>query len=462
MAAKSRCRTLCDMSRKTLAILFTVTCVAQAIVCGFFFWSAGQRGLGVTDMTGDDTAYRKYALNLIQYGTFTYSDAPPLYPDAVRTPAYTMFIAAAYRVMGNWYAVLILQASLCSFGPVLLYVSVKRFHEKAALVAAYLLAIDPTRLYWSTTLMTDGLTLLTTLGAVFFFTRWMDAKRWTFLAGSGALIGLSILIRPINILLWVPLAVIVMIVLGWKSWRKWLPQVALFAACVGIVVAPWSIRNRIQLGTWQLSVIGTYSFAYANALLFSNYADGSSLKDLYDNFYRRIKIDEDPVRAVSFEFEEEYKQFAAEKIRGRWIKYGIWHTYKTIPLFLNDGLRQPAEALSLIPSGEQPNLTDLFLSSGALSKLQVFAMNMPQQAALLLLGTSFWLLVYLGALYGLWQAWVKGTPESRSMALLCVFMVAYYVAVSSGPVGQPRYRLPIEPWLFLLAAYGVARRLKTS
>jgi 4-amino-4-deoxy-L-arabinose transferase-like glycosyltransferase len=373
-----------------------------------------------------------------------------------------MFIAAAYRVMGNWYAVLILQALLCSFGPILLYLSVRRFHEKAALVAAYLLALDPTRLYWSTTLMTDGLTLLTTLGAIYLFTRWMQDKRQVWLAGSGGLIGLSILIRPINILLWIPLTIIVLIVLGWKKWRVWLPQAALFVMCVGLVVAPWSIRNRIQLGTWQLSVIGTYSFAYANALLFSNYADGSSLEDLYASFYRRIKIDQDPVRAVSFEFEQEYKDFAAEKIDGRWFKYGIWHTYKTIPLFLNDGLRQPAEALSLIPSGAQPNLTDLFLSRGAFSKLQAFAGSMPQQATLLFIGTSFWLLVYLAALYGLWMAWVKGTLESRSMALLCVFMVAYYVAVSSGPVGQPRYRLPIEPWLFLLAAYGVARRLKTS
>lgn len=449
------------MSRKTLVILFAVTCLAQALVSGLFFWFASQRGVGVTDMTGDDAAYRKYALNLIEYGTFSYSDRPPMYPDAVRTPAYTIFIAAAYRVMGSWYAVLILQALLCSFAPILLYVSVRRFHEKAALVAAYLFALDPTRLYWSTTLMTDGLTLLTTLGAVYLFTQWMDRKRAILLAGSGGLIGLSILIRPINILLWVPLALVVLVVSGWKSWRVWVPQAALFILCVGVVVAPWSIRNRIQLGTWQLSVIGTYSFAYANAVLFAHHADGTPLKELYADFYQRAHDDTDPGRSVSFEFENEYKRFAVEKINGRWVKYGAWHLYKTLPLFLNDGLRQPLDALGLLPAGEQPNLSDLVLS-GDITNLRAFVTDNPQQATLLFLGTGFWLLIYSGAVYGVWRAWKTGGPEARCMALLLVFLILYYAAFSSGPVGQPRYRLPMTPWLFALAAYGVARRGQTS
>jgi hypothetical protein len=49
-----------------------------------------------------------------------------------------------------------------------------------------------------------------------------------------------------------------------------------------------------------------------------------------------------------------------------------------------------------------------------------------------------------------------GEPQNRTILLLLFFWVLFILAVS-GPVASPRYRLPIEPALMVLAGAGFYR-----
>ncbi len=73
------------------------------------------RWASVPDWNVDALGYHQLAVNLLEHGAFSISTAPPLQPDAIRTPGYPAFIALVYLIFGvSPQAVLLLQVILDS------------------------------------------------------------------------------------------------------------------------------------------------------------------------------------------------------------------------------------------------------------------------------------------------------------------------------------------------------------
>lgn len=426
-----------------------------ASIASYFLLQSGMeaRGLTLLSANGDSQAYKKLAENIFFNRAYSFSDHAPFYPDSLRTPGYPFFSVILFSIFRNWNAVLFVQGLLLSAVPLAVYAIGRRLNEKVAFASALIFVFMPNRLIWSNALMTDGLFVLTVLLSVLSFCWWLDKKESKRLLLCGLFIGLSIMVRPLSMLYWIAFLPIIIFVQR-KEWKIWLRNIAIFCLGVAIFTAPWSIRNKIRFNSWQLSPIGSYSFAYANAILFSNYKTGQSLDELYKQFSREVETEPDPLKNVSLAKIPDYNRFAGKLIGDDKFQYLKWHLVKAIPFFMNDGLRDSFESYGFISQDRSPNFSNLFLGGNFFSGLVNFLRAEPVTGFLFIFGTAFWLAVTLLAFLSLPFDLLSKRRLHPEVTILYLSMF-YFAGVSAGPVSQPRYRLPIEGMMLLLAGLAI-------
>ncbi len=131
---------------------------------------------------------------------------------------------------------------------VLVYVlGTKLRDHRTGIVAGGLMAVFPSQIYFTTTLMTETffVTLSTTL--VLLLMLWLagaqSLKLWQALV-LGLLLGFMSLVRAESVLL-APAAVVLMKLCG-SRWRQLAPYTALLLVGMAIVITPWTVRNYVR------------------------------------------------------------------------------------------------------------------------------------------------------------------------------------------------------------------------
>ena len=137
-------------------------------------------------------------------------------------------------------------------------------------------------------------------------------------------------------------------------------------------------------------------------------------------------------------------------LRGNLIPYAKFHLVKTLPFFLNDGLRDINRMTGFLPQPERvTNFTDLLLHKEYEKIVHYFITPKPD-LWLLIVGSLAWVSITLLWLGGLVYAALARSPKFWFM--LFASGVIVYFAILSSPVIQPRYRMPAAPFMLLLAA----------
>ena len=439
-------------------LILAITIVLQMATFITAYAIARHHGLRLESLAGDSLHYTSLAGNLLCCHLFSYSPHAPFSPDSVRMPGYPVLLALGIAIGRSWTVILLIQAMALSVVPLILFRIFRRFNERRAFVAALVFACEPTRLLWSGLAMTDAPFMLGLLVSVLLFFRWLDRDEWKMLFASGAVLGFSTLLRPISVYAWIAFCIAILFKLGWAHRKKVFPSLLIFLFGFYLFVAPWMVRNRLLFGSWQLTALGSYSFAYANAVQFESFKTGKPVKELLDGFNAPLKDQATEVQ-VSLRNIPYYDAFAKRAIGGDWIGYSKFHLIKTIPFFFTDGLREIPELLGYA-SPARPNLSTMFLQGGLVRGLVAYVAGQPSSAALLVVGSGYWLFIWLGALLWLPVAWKD--RQRRAAWVLLFLLIGYIVAASSGPVAQPRYRLPIEGFLIYLACVGWAEAIQRA
>jgi 4-amino-4-deoxy-L-arabinose transferase-like glycosyltransferase len=142
----------------------------------------------------------------------------------VEFPLYNLFQAGAFKIWPDfslevWGRLVSIFFSLGSL--IWLYLIVKKFlDEKTALLVAFFWAVLPFNIYYSRVILPEPMMLFTSLGMIYFFSRWVEKEK---ILDYGLMIFLAILsflLKPFTLILLLPLAY-----LGWQRWRferrKW-------------------------------------------------------------------------------------------------------------------------------------------------------------------------------------------------------------------------------------------------
>jgi len=255
---------------KTEVIIFSVAFGIRflyALGVQYFFGSSG-----FTAYSDSQAFYLRNALNLISQHTFSLNTYAPFMPDMYRPPLYVLLTAFFLWSGAPLFFLIMLQNILAGFVAVLTYrLGILVFSSfKIGLGAALLVSLEPLSVYWNNLLMSDSLFTFLFVWAAYLFYR----RQYCWFA---ALMGLAALTRTINVYFFL----IFMAILLWQffekkqkvSWKVFLLSFLIFAS----VVFPWSLRNYLSLGTWQLSVAAWYNLG---GVFVSQFADAHHIANL--------------------------------------------------------------------------------------------------------------------------------------------------------------------------------------
>ena len=163
-----------------------------------------------------------------------------------KAPLYPYFLAFGYLVSGqSHFLPMFLQVVMTAFSCLLLFLIGKRyFGARAAFVGALVYGLYFPSIYFSTEMEIPAVAIFLTLLSFYFLIR--DTKMSS-LVVSGAVLGLSLLALPTNVLL-LPLCVFMVFKRQEGATRRRVGKAALYAAIAFATILPCTLRNVIAGG----------------------------------------------------------------------------------------------------------------------------------------------------------------------------------------------------------------------
>ncbi|MBV6487300.1 MAG: hypothetical protein GHHEDOFH_01245 [Pseudorhodoplanes sp.] len=368
-------------------------------------------------------------------------------------PFYSWLLTLCVLLAGAYgsIAYVLIQGLFDSGTCVLIYLTAAAIAERYALPAAIFAIINPTQIVVSGLIYHD--TPFVFFAALFLLASvlWLRKPSWTLAFVIGLALGGGALFR-ILVGLWLPvqfgLLLIGALVLGNLRWRT-VGQIASAAAIACLLILPVFLRNGLQYGAWMLTAQGGTHLAIWVVPLVQEAKDGTLWEKTAADIQHRAAERFGPPPANPFEASRQLEIVGREALR----ELGVLAVARA---WLNGAavnLGSPAVVLSP-PIASLPR-TGFYGTPGASFPEKVFNFlfhsDNARYAQWLLAGIIGVVAMRLIQLIGLWTA-LRAGADRIGLALLAVW-VCYILAVS-GPVGSPKYRLPIEPPLMVLAGAG--------
>ena len=380
--------------------------------------------------------------------------------DAFRPPVYPLFLAGVYSLFGHKpYIAIIIQIFLGCLTCALVYKIGEAFIQKeVGFIAGLLLALDfPTAIY-TNLLMAETIFILLFLLTLYFFLKFLKEGKRTYLIYSGIFLGLSTLCRPISqyfIVLMIPL----FLVIYRKDIKRGLLSCLLYLLVFLAVITPWALRNYTTYGSFKLTAIPGWNLLFYNAAYLESYRQGGY--DNLENIREEMKVETDRTfidRDIVSPFEKAqlYQEKALEKIFATPGSYAKIHLIGILKIFATPTF-PPSERIFGIPLDEPATraigkgfVTENFAK--ALGNLVRFFIQ--NWKALLYLPPLllYLLFLYLMAGYGFYQIIKK--RDSLLIFSLCLLIIIYNVLLG-GVAGVARFRIPLMPYINLIAGYGL-------
>jgi 4-amino-4-deoxy-L-arabinose transferase-like glycosyltransferase len=218
-----------------------------------------------------------FAQTFVRHGTF---GLVPGEPSAYTQPLYGFFLVPLYWIFGrHWVVVGLAQTAVAAATALLVYAIGRRVvSQRAAVAAAVISTLDP-YLVWHDVhvnreivdqLVAAALVLLTLVAVERRSTRWG--------AAAGLVAGLAILGNTRLALL--PLVLAAYLV--WRLRRPALVPAAALLAAAGLAVAPWVVRNRVEVGCFALTTDARALWKANNLQTYGLLASGRWIDDVRD------------------------------------------------------------------------------------------------------------------------------------------------------------------------------------
>ena len=377
-------------------------------------------GTGFLMPLGDDTGHHiRLAKNLIDYGVFSLDGLDskhstiPLRPTNFLTPGYAFWLAFIYIIFKSFTPAIFIGVLIFALSVPLTYFLAEEIinNKKIAFWATLIFMFEPLSIYHSGLLFTEQLFVPIFLVAVYFFIAHLRRDNKKFLAASLLLFSVSVLIRPI-IFYFLPVLILINIFKEAKtSWCKALIMGIVLAVLAYSVAGVWVIRNKIILNTWQIS-------SNQGAILVSHYG-------LVARKLEKSSFDLPSFAYESNNFLTEYnnnlgkaalKELAKNKLAYLEVKFSYLPVF-----FLTNGYN------------------NLFSRLTGRSENFVF-----------LIGVLIWVVISLLGLIGLWRLFMS---DRKTQVIFAVFLILYFALIAS-PIVTSRYRLPLNPFIFIFAVSG--------
>lgn len=399
----------------------------------------------------DTGRYVPIAERILAHEAYAWNTSYPA--ELLNSVGYPLFLAGVFLFVGSSpWEVGAVQLLLSGVLILILY-----FHLSGAVgtfpafIAVLVLAFDPLTLLFSLTILTEILFAVLLGVASVILIRWANTEKTVSLLAAGFLLGIACLVRPMGQLLiglWA-LAIFlfpdVRIGINTQSVIMRMKRVLLFVAPAVILIFPWIVRNgvlwdcptlssvdRVTLRDWLAAkVIAEYkAIPLSDALSQVNATDSGVC----------------PKRG------SEYVQI----ILTHPLTYGKLEIAGTIPVLFGTGSDRWLQLVGI--DYQLPDLWNPFLTGGMTSVFQILRGELGRYPlGLILMGIliALQILIYAASLLGVMSLRKVRDPATR-WGIILITVTTLILLLMPGPDGNERFRVPAQPLLIYLAAYGIA------
>lgn len=435
---------------KIAAILFiAVVAVHIAVFFGFLYLENsfgdfdGNPGSSFPIIGQDSPGFVLLAHNLAVNRSFSVDG---LHSETFRTPGYPFFIFFAQTLFESLNSVVFLQIVCSGIIAVLVWLFAKKLlSPNVAMLASVLFSLSPLMVFHSVVLLSEIPFLLFFLLSLFLIFFTSGGKTAMFF--GGVTLGVSALVRPISLYLPILYALFILFgLLRGESLKKVCVSVCLLVVGFSVVVTPWYIRNFNQTGVWGFSSISTYNVAYYNVKDFLVWKFGSKSPELVSYVHAIEQIP--PEQAVSLDGGNELQKVFIPYLKDNIFSYLFFHITTTTKFFFSSSIRYiaihtqiPALQNALGLSGPVPDLLTVLVHR----EWGLFFRTLGEQSIITIDRIVAITLTLLAACSLFFS-------KNRFYSILLLSLI-FYFAILTGPVSIPRYRLPVEPFILILALF---------
>ncbi|MBZ6383421.1 ArnT family glycosyltransferase [Sphingomonas sanguinis] len=303
--------------------------------------------------------------------------------------------------------------------------------EGAARLAGLLYALYPAHIAYTGDTAAETTATAVTLAGIALILKGRGGKGLIWALVGALVLGAAMLMRPQTMLL-PPFLVGALWVSRGVDWRRALLLMLLIAAGMAVVVAPWTMRNRAVLGAPVLvSTNGGVALqAGANDL-----ADGGYFQVEKSPLWAQVGIPFADRVQRQVEIDRRLKVMATDWIAAHPVRWGLLGVRKVALLWLKDG----DGCWSLDAS--HPERAGLWKIAQGVNQL-------------------FYMALLVLAAIGIGRAARAAWAGRQGAAMLVAgVMPLFCTALAFGFTGQTRYHYPAMPFVVILAAWVIARRL---
>ena len=370
-----------------------------------------------------------FATTFVHHGTF---GLVPGQPSAYTQPLYGFFLVPVYWIFGrHWWSVGVIQIAVATATAFVVFaIGTYVVSRWAGVFAAVVSTLNPYLVWHDVHLNREILDQLVAAALVLSVLIAADRKSFPWAVAAGVWGGLAVLGNVRLSFLPVVLAAYLLVRAGWS----WAP-VALIAA-TALTVAPWVVRNRIEVGCFALTTDGRALWKANNSQTYDLLTHGKWIDDVKEPSTRPYPTPEEA--RVIYQLGGG-KRHIDECANEAYYQHKTW-------VYVRDHPGAKAKLASLAVRMEwDPRTTASATDSG---KGALRSVVQPIYTSLL----------YALALIGLLFA-------PRRFAALALLVLAYQTVAAMVFVGATRYRVPTDFVLALLAAaafqHFMARRLRS-
>jgi 4-amino-4-deoxy-L-arabinose transferase-like glycosyltransferase len=371
-------------------------------------------------------------------------------------PLFAWIIGLHALLFGKWtaFVYVLTQGAFDAATCLLIYGIAQALEPRTSVPAAIAAVLNPTQIVLSAMVLTDTPFLFFVTLFLFAAARWLRERLWKWSIVAGVGLGAAAMNRVL-VVPWTVFFVLFLLataIIGGKLTRRIIAQLALIATIVALSVSPVLWRNVSQYGAWSLTSQGGIHFAYWIVPLVKEARDGTPWPVSYEQMQKEMSQRYPSESDNPFEQSRRFEALAREKLTelGPVAVAKAW--------IFGAAINLAAPAVTLSPFISSLPRTGFYATSGTSVPNKIFNFLFRSDNAvyawILLLGIAGLAVMRLIQLIGLSS--LVGEVNNRAILLLFFFWILF-ILVASGPVASPKYRLPIEPVLMVLAGAGFQR-----
>ena len=369
---------------------------------------------------------------------------------AHRTPGLPLFFAAA-SVFGEelFFSVLLILLGCVAVFPI--YGMCRKFAPPLpSFFAAGLFVLNPTAIGNAPLLLSDTLFLVFTAFMLRFMVEFLFEEKHdpAMLIFAAVFAGLGTLIRPLNLLWFVPCCVMIFCVRDGRSARQ---KVILSLIACGVFFAfilPWVIRNHAIGAGWRLDTSSAVTMTF-NAATLESSITGKNIDDLREGYMRELASEIDP----EHDSQESRLTRCEKKMTAIILKHPIRYAALSLrPWVLLPDVPTLLENLNVTQGGQ--GTFDVLNHEGIFAAAAHYFKGRELALILMIPLILITFVLYGAVLTGLWRV----IRRKDYLLLFLLIGFGFYYLWITGPVTMPRYVLPALPVFCIFAAIAFTKK----